>query len=221
MGGAFRVGAFRPRRPGLFFREIGVNTVFLRLAFCLLLPASMLVCAAQPVGSVAPPFETTAALDGKVFTYSLRKELERGPVVVYFYPSAYTGGCNLQAHTFAERAEDFAAEGATIVGVSLDSIARLKEFSADPEFCAGKFPTASDADGDIAKSFAVDVREAEPGKKDTRGDEITHGRAERTTFVITSDGKIHAVIGGLRPAENVAQALAVVAQLAKQSAKRY
>ena len=198
-----------------------MNTRFLRLAVCLLMPATMVVSAAEPVGSVAPSFEATAALDGKVFRYSLRDELKRGPVVVYFYPSAYTGGCNLQAHTFAERAEDFAAEGATIVGVSLDSIDRLRRFSADPEFCAGKFPTASDADGAIAKSFAVDVRTAEPGKKDTRGDEISHGRAERTTFVITSDGKIHAVIGGLRPAENVAQALTVVTQLARESAKRY
>jgi peroxiredoxin len=166
-------------------------------------------------------FEATAALDGKVFTYSLRKELERGPVVVYFYPSAYTGGCNLQAHTFAERAEDFAAEGATIVGVSLDSIARLQEFSADPEFCAGKFPTASDADGAIAKSFAVDVRERSRAKRTravtkspTAGRNARHSSSpptERSTLVI----------GGLRPAENVAQALAVVAQLAKQSAKRY
>jgi peroxiredoxin len=187
----------------------------------LLLAGTVPVFAALPAGSTAPPFEATAALAGKVFKYTLRTELKRGPVVVYFYPSAYTGGCNLQAHTFAERAEDFAAEGASIVGVSLDSISRLQEFSADPEFCAGKFPTASDADGSIAKAFGLEVRAAEAGKKDTRGGEITHGRAERTTFVVTSDGKIHSVIGGLRPAENVAQALAVVAQLAKESAKRY
>jgi len=212
MGGAFRVGAFRPRRPGLF-RAAVMNTKLLRLVVCLLMPTTMPVFAAQPAGTVAPAFEATAALNGKVFKYSLRDAIKRGPVVVYFYPSAYTGGCNLQAHTFAERSADFAAAGASIIGVSMDGIDRLQRFSADPEFCAGKFPTASDADGSIAKSFGIEVRAAEPGKKDTRGDEITHGRAERTTFVITPDGKVNAVIGGLRPAENVAQALAVVTHL--------
>jgi len=186
----------------------------LRLVLGLLVAGAVPASAALPAGSAAPAFEAQAALAGKAFRYSLRAELRRGPVVVYFYPSAYTGGCNLQAHTFAERSADFAAAGASIVGVSLDSIARLREFSADPEFCAGKFPTASDADGSIAKSFALEVRAAEPGKLDTRGAGIVHGRAERTTFVITPDGRVHAVIGGLRPAENVAQALAVVRQLA-------
>jgi len=198
-----------------------MNKSFSRFVLCLLFAGGVPVFAALPAGSIAPPFEAPAALAGKEFKYTLRTELKRGPVVVYFYPSAYTGGCNLQAHAFAERADDFAAEGASIVGVSLDSISRLQEFSADPEFCAGKFPTASDAEGSIAKAFGLEVRAAEPGKQDTRGDEITHGRAERTTFVVTSDGKIHSVIGGLRPAENVSQALAVVAQLAKESAKRY
>jgi len=198
-----------------------MNRKFSHLVLGWLFVSGVPAFAALPAGSVAPPFEATAALAGKEFKYTLSAELKRGPVVVYFYPSAYTNGCNLQAHTFAERADDFAAEGSTIVGVSLDSISRLKEFSADPEFCAGRFPTASDADGSIAKAFGLEVREAEPGKKDTRGAEITHGRAERTTFVITPDGKVNAVIGGLRPAENVAQALAVVAQLAKESAKRY
>jgi peroxiredoxin Q/BCP len=215
-----RAGAIGRAGPAFEKRQVMSRKFYGRM-LCLLLAGSGPLFAALPAGSVAPLFEANAALAGKEFKYALRTQLKRGPVVVYFYPSAYTNGCNLQAHTFAERADDFAAEGATIVGVSLDSISRLKEFSADPEFCAGRFPTASDADGRIAKSFGLEVREAEPGKKDTRGEEITHGRAERTTFVITSDGKINAIIGGLRPAENVAQALGVVAQLAKESAKRY
>jgi hypothetical protein len=65
-------------------------------------------------------------------------------VVVYFYPSAYTGGCNLEAHTFAVQHEKFLAAGATIVGVSLDDIGRLNTFSADPEYCGGKIAVASD-----------------------------------------------------------------------------
>lgn len=169
--------------------------------------------AALQVGHAAPDFSAPASLNGKSFDYSLQRALKQGPVVVYFYPSAYTSGCNIQAHAFAVNHDKFAAAGASIVGVSLDSIERLNQFSADPEFCAGKFPTASDRDGSIAKSYQLNVRAAEPGRKDTRGAEITHGRAERTTFVVTSDGKIAAVIGGVTPTENVANALQAVQRL--------
>jgi peroxiredoxin len=173
--------------------------------------------AALEVGKSAPSFEAPASFAGKTFKFSLREKLKSGPVVVYFYPSAYTGGCNVQAHTFAVNADKFNAAGASIIGVSLDSIERLNEFSADPEFCAGKFPTASDADGKIAKSFDLAVREAQAGRKDTRGAEIDHGFAERTTFVVTPDGKIAAVIGGMSPTENVSKSLeAVQALVAKK-----
>jgi peroxiredoxin len=135
-------------------------------------------------------------------------------VVVYFYPSAYTGGCNVQAHAFAVDQEKFAAAGASIVGVSLDSIARLNDFSADPEYCAGKIAVASDADGRIAKSYDLAVRDAAPGRKDTRGVDIDHGFAERTTFIVTPNGKVAAVVGGLAPGANVEQALQAVQKLA-------
>ena len=79
--------------------------------------------------------------------------LKKGPAVVYFYPSAYTQGCDLEAHTFATEKDKFDTAGATIIGVSADSIERLNQFSADPDYCAGKFPVASDADGAIAKSY--------------------------------------------------------------------
>jgi peroxiredoxin len=91
----------------------------------------------------------------------------------------------------------------------------LNEFSADPDYCAGKFPVASDPDGRIAESFELAVREALPGKKDSRGIEIDHGFAERTTFIITSDGKVAASIGGLSPSENVQAALDAVQKLTK------
>ena len=170
--------------------------------------------AALPEGHPAPDFQAQASLAGKSFNYSLKEALQKGPVVVYFYPSAYTGGCNIQAHTFAVNADKFAAAGATIIGVSLDSIDRLNDFSADPEFCAGKVAVASDADGTIAKSYDLTVKEAAPGKKDSRGAEISHGFAERTTFIVTPDGKIAATISGLKPGENVAKALETVQQLA-------
>lgn len=169
--------------------------------------------AALKAGDAAPQFKTQASLAGKAFTFSLKDALKKGPVVVYFYPSAYTGGCNIQAHTFAVNSDKFAAAGATIIGVSLDSITRLNDFSADPNYCAGKFPTASDADGQIAKSYELSVQQGPPGLKDTRGVEIGHAFAERTTFIVTPDGKIAATIGGLAPAQNVDKALEAVQQL--------
>jgi peroxiredoxin len=182
---------------------------------CLVTMASMSPAfAALQAGDPAPQFTAPASLAGKTFSYSLQEALRKGPVVVYFYPSAYTGGCNIQAHTFAEDHDKFAAAGATIVGVSLDSISRLNDFSADPNYCAGKFPTASDAEGSIAKSFGLTVKEGKPGSKDSRGIDIGHGFAERTTFIVTPDGKIAATIGGLAPQENVDQALAAVQGLA-------
>jgi thioredoxin-dependent peroxiredoxin len=170
--------------------------------------------AALKEGDRAPDFKTQASLAGKDFTFSLEDALKKGPVVVYFYPSAYTGGCNIQAHTFAVNSDKFAAAGATIIGVSQDSIQRLNDFSADPQYCAGKFPTASDADGKISRSYDLKVMEGHAGMKDTRGVEIDHGFTERTTFIIKPDGKIAATIGGVAPAENVDKALAEVQRLA-------
>ncbi|MCB4358837.1 peroxiredoxin [Quatrionicoccus australiensis] len=175
---------------------------------------SLPALAALDAGDVAPEFRTQASLAGKAFDFSLKDALKKGPVVVYFYPSAYTNGCNIQAHTFAENIDKFAAAGASIVGVSLDSIARLNKFSADPDYCAGKLVVASDASGKIAKSYALTVRDAVAGRKDSKGEDLDHGFAERTTFIVTPDGKIAATIGGVTPTANVEQALAVVQGLA-------
>jgi peroxiredoxin len=176
-------------------------------------------------GDTAPDFKAQASLAGKEFTYSLRDALKKGPVVVYFYPAAFTGGCNLQAHTFAENHDKFAAAGASVIGVSLDSIARLNDFSSDPKYCAGKLPVASDEKGEIARSYDVKVTDTYKGQpiaamKDTRGNEIGHGTAERTTFIVAPDGKVVATIGGVAGDANAEQALAFVQQLAaKRTAK--
>ncbi|HEY8975798.1 MAG TPA: peroxiredoxin [Burkholderiaceae bacterium] len=179
-------------------------------ALALSMPAAR---AALSAGDAAPPFTAQASLAGRTFTFSLADAVKRGPVVVYFYPSAYTGGCNLEAHTFATRQAEFAAAGASIIGVSLDDIGRLNAFSADPDYCAGKIPVASDTGGRVAHAYALAVREA-PGRKDTRGQQIEHGLAERSTFVVTPDGRIAAAFDGLSPVENVTQALAAVQRLA-------
>jgi thioredoxin-dependent peroxiredoxin len=113
--------------------------------------------AALVTGDMAPDISAQASLAGKAFSYSLASALKSGPVVVYFYPSAYTEGCNIEAHTFSVRRSEFDAAGATIIGVSLDSIARLNDFSADPKYCAGKIAVASDADGSITKAYKLNV----------------------------------------------------------------
>jgi len=179
----------------------------------LTLGASSMALAALGVGGAAPDFTAKASLAGKAFDFKLKDALKKGPVVVYFYPSAYTGGCNLEAHTFAVRHDEFAAAGASIIGVSLDDIGRLNAFSADPDYCAGKIPVASDAGGRVARAYALAVRDA-PARQDTRGQPIAHGLAERSTFVVTPDGRIAAAFDGLSPVENVAQALAAVQRLA-------
>src|SRR4029077_16657125 len=113
-----------------------MNKVILGVAVSMLL--SLPVLAALKVGDKAPDFSARASLAGKEFNFSLENALKKGPVVVYFYPSAYTKGCDLEAHTFAQEKNNFDAAGATIIGVSADSIARLNAFSADPDYCAGK-----------------------------------------------------------------------------------
>jgi peroxiredoxin len=175
--------------------------------------------AALKQGDPAPDFAAPASLAGKEFAFSLQTALKKGPVVVYFYPSAFTGGCNIEAHTFAVNQEKFAAVNTAIIGVSHDSIARLNEFSADPEYCAGKFAVASDPDSKIAKSFDLKVTEGKPGFKDTRGTEIDHAFTERTTFVIAPDGKIVATFSSaddkITPADHVTKSLATVTAMHK------
>lgn len=176
--------------------------------------------AALKEGDTAPDFAAQASLAGKAFNYSLKTALKKGPVVVYFYPSAFTNGCNLQAHTFAVELDKFAAAGASVIGVSLDSISRLNDFSADPNYCAGKLAVASDADGKIARSFDLNVREPAAGRKDTRGVDIDHGSVERVTYVVTPDGKVAATIGGVAPVANVEKALETVQRLAASRSVR-
>jgi thioredoxin-dependent peroxiredoxin len=195
------------------------------LMFLLLMVSAAQSYAALKEGDIAPDFEAKASLAGKEFTFALHDALKKGPVVVYFYPAAFTGGCNLQAHTFAENHDKFAAAGASVIGVSLDSIARLNEFSADPQYCAGRLPVASDEKGDIAKSYGVKITDSYKGQsiakmKDSRGNEVGHSAADRTTFVVTSDGKIFAIVGGVAGDANAEQSLTIVQQLAaKRTAK--
>jgi peroxiredoxin Q/BCP len=172
----------------------------------------------------APDFATKASLAGKEFDFSLKAALKKGPVVVYFYPSAFTGGCNIEAHTFAENKDKFDAAGASIIGVSRDSIVRLNAFSSDPEYCAGKVAVASDPDGAIANSYGLQKMNIKAGMKDSRGVEIDHDFTERTTFIVAQDGKITATFSTaddkVSPAEHVQKSLAAVQQLSAQKTSK-
>lgn len=161
-------------------------------------------------GDSAPSFMARASLAGEEFDFSLGDALDNGAVVVYFYPSAYTRGCNIQAHEFAVHMDKFTAAGASVIGVSLDNIERLNDFSADPEYCAGNLAVASDESGDIARSYGLDVRDGRDGATDSRGVEIGHGFAERVTFIVSPDGRIVETIGDMSPMENVHKSLEVV-----------
>jgi len=192
-----------------------LKSLLATLAIALLAPT---VHAALEAGVAAPDFKAQASLAGKEFSFSLAEALKKGPVVVYFYPSAYTQGCNIQAHTFADKMDQFHAAGATVIGVSLDSIARLNEFSADPDYCAGKLPVASDAKAEIARSYGLKIIDSFAGKQavtmlDSRGKQIGHEFTERVTFVVVPGSKIARTIGGVSPEDNVKAALAAVQEL--------
>ncbi len=170
-----------------------------------------------PTGSKAPMFTTKASMAGNEFDFSLKEALDKGPVVLYFYPAAYTGGCDLEAHTFAEMKDKFTAAGATIIGVSADDIERLKSFSSSPDYCAGKFPVASDSAGNIAASYGLEVTPAQSEAKDVTGKQITHDFIPRTTFVINKNGEIVAVFSSatdhIKADEHVTKSLEIVTKL--------
>jgi thioredoxin-dependent peroxiredoxin len=192
-----------------------MNKVILGLVFSA--SVAFPVLAALKPADNAPDFSARASLAGKEFSFSLADALKKGPVVVYFYPSAYTKGCDLEAHTFAQDKEKFDAAGATIIGVSADSIARLNVFSADPDYCAGKFPVASDTDRTIANSYNLKAGSPKAGMKDVRGADIDHDFIERVTFVIGKDHKIIATLSSaddkLSPDQHVQKALEIVQNL--------
>lgn len=185
----------------------------LGLSLLISLPA----LAALKIGEMAPNFSARGSLGGKEFNFSLQEALKKGPVVVYFFPSAYTKGCDLEAHTFSQEIDKFTAAGASVIGVSADSIARLNRFAADPDFCAGKFPVASDTDKKIAESYNLATNPVKAGMMDVKGDAIDHDFIERETFVIGKDHKIVAAFSskddGISPDQHVAKSLAIVQQL--------
>jgi peroxiredoxin len=130
--------------------------------------------AALPVGAKAPDFTTQAALGGKHFTFALKSALKKGPVVLYFFPAAFTKGCTIEAHEFALASAEFTKNGATLIGLSADPIDKLAQFSTVE--CREAFPVGVATPGTI-KGYNVVLPQLE-------------GRSDRTSYVIAPDGKV-------------------------------
>ena len=132
--------------------------------------------AALDVGDAAPDFTLPAALGGKVFQYTLSDALAKGPVVLYFFPAAFSDGCSLEAHLFAESIGQFEALGASVIGVSGDDLELISRFSV--QVCQGKFPVAADEKKAVIKAYDTAMM--------TRPE-----YANRVSFVIAPNGKVH------------------------------
>jgi thioredoxin-dependent peroxiredoxin len=154
--------------------------------------ASPAVAALKP-GTYAPDFSAPASLAGKEFQFSLAAALRKGPVVLYFYPAAFTEGCTLEAHEFAEASDQFAALNATVIGVSRDEIEVLNRFSVSE--CRNKFPVAADVDGSISKAFDAVLND---------------DYANRTSYVIAPEGQIIYEYTNLDYSKHVGNALAAL-----------
>ncbi len=168
-----------------------------RILACLvaLLGLSLTAHAALDIGERAPDFATPAALGGKVYRFSLAESLRKGPVVLYFFPAAFSEGCSIEAHDFAEAVGDFEALGASVVGVSGDDIETLTKFSV--QSCQSKFPVASDQTQAVMKSFDA-VMQTRPEY------------ANRISYVIAPDGSIVSSYMSLNPAKHVEKMLGAV-----------
>ncbi len=151
--------------------------------------------AALKVGQTAPDFQTEASLDGKPFTFSLAKALKTGPVVLYFYPKAFTKGCTLEAHAFAEATPTFQKMGAQVIGISHDDLETLHKFSVSE--CRSQFAVGSDPDGKVIKAYDAKLTALTP-------------HAARTTYVIAPDGKIIMEFTAMSPEQHVSRSLAAV-----------
>ncbi len=150
-------------------------------------------------GAVAPVFNAQATLGGKVFDFDMKAALAKGPVVLYFYPAAFTSGCTFEAHDFAEHIDEYTKLGATVIGVSGDDIGKLQKFSVSE--CRSKFAVAADGNHKISKSYDALLGFGP----------ITY--SDRTSYVIAPSGKIVFSYRALDPTGHVSKTLAALAAL--------
>jgi peroxiredoxin len=168
----------------------------MKRAASLILAVAALATAATPAmaallpGAPAPDFEAHAFLAGQPFDFHLNEALKTGPVVLYFFPAAHTSGCNLEAHLFADAADQFKAAGATVIGVTAGNIDQLAAFSSETEHCSGKFPVAADPDLKIGTSYDSKLV-------------MRPGWSDRTSYVISPDHKVLFTYSDLHPDKHV------------------
>ncbi|MBV9528276.1 peroxiredoxin [Sphingomonas sp.] len=167
------------------------------LALAALASLAAPVAAALPVGAKAPEIVTTGAVGGKSFRLDLRQQLRKGPVVLYFFPKAFTEGCTMEAHAFSAAAADFHKAGAQVIGMSADDLPTLKQFSVRE--CRSAFPVAT-ATAETIKAYDVAFDKAP-------------GLTNRTSYVIGRDGRIVMVHSDLDWSQHVAKTLAAVRAL--------
>jgi len=160
--------------------------------------APLPAAAALKTGDKAPDFTAPATLGGKNFTFHLAEALKKGPVVVYFYPAAFTTGCTVEAHDFAEAMPQYRGLGAQVIGVSHDDMKTLDKFSVSE--CQSKFPVASDSSRAIMKSYDASLGFLTP-------------YADRVSYVIAQDGKVAFTYSAMDPDEHVSRTLKAVAAL--------
>ncbi|PWG01767.1 peroxiredoxin [Sphingosinicella humi] len=156
--------------------------------------AAVPAAAALPVGAEAPDFTTRGALAGNPFRLHLEEQLKQGPVVLYFFPKAFTEGCTLEAHAFSEAADEFRAAGARVIGLSADDYETLAKFSV--EACRNAFPVATASPATIK---AYDVALAQKPEL-----------SDRTSYVIAPDGRIVYVHSAMDWRDHVKNTLAAV-----------
>ena len=164
----------------------------------LLLFAATPAFASLKIGDRAPDFTAPATLGGKEFTFHLADALKHGPVVVYFYPAAFTKGCTVEAHDFAAAMPQYQALGASVIGVSHDDIATLNKFSVSE--CQSKFPVAADQDRHIMKNYDAALG-------------FLTSYASRTSYVVSQDGRIAFAYSDLDPDQHVSRTLKAVQDL--------
>jgi peroxiredoxin len=157
-------------------RGTGMAMKILTLALMIGLLTMTGAHAAMNPGETAPDFDIQAAVGGKSFSFKLSEALKKGPVVLYFYPKSFTKGCTLEAHDFAENAQNFAEAGASLIGVSADTIDTQIEFSSKE--CRDKFPVGADPDGKVISAYKARLLP------------IGMAMSKRISYVIAPDGKI-------------------------------
>ena len=175
-----------------------------KILMAALMAAAFPAWAALDIGEKAPDFSAPAALAGKQYKFSLAESLAKGPVVLYFFPAAFSSGCSAEAHEFAEATDKFTALGATVVGVSTDDIDTQLKFSM--QACQGKFAVASDAGKTVIKSYDAAMM-------------IMPDYANRVSYVIAPNGAIVYNYQSLNPSKHVTNTLAALRDWEKSRAK--